>query len=98
MVPVKWSVGDNGLTPENIVDIHCMLQQGACVCAVVKQRPSRVPQPAISAGRVEDTVLIEEGQARSVGSQLHMEMGVQAKKNIQSKLTKAAKDLTETEK
>ena len=47
MVPVKWSVGDNALAPENIVEIYCMLQWGACVCAVVKQRSSRVPHPAI---------------------------------------------------
>ena len=69
-----------------------------CVCCCKATLLQSAHTQPSAAGRVEDTVLIEEGQARSVGSQLHMEMEVEAKKNIQSKLTKAAKDLTETEK
>ena len=45
-----------------------MLQRGACVYAAVKQCSSRVPTHPSASGKVEDTVLIEEGQARSLWS------------------------------
>ena len=67
MVSVKWSVSDNALTPESIVDIHCLLQR-VHVCVLLQSNaPPECPTRPSAAGRVEDTVLIEEGQARSVG-------------------------------